>query len=104
LRLHAAVQLLLRKVGDISAGYRVKVFVRDIKRLDVLQNLGLGPADLFVAFLDIPVDGIAQGRCLLAFRLSFERIKGTGSRRTFLAVFDPNGSGRSALECLTFSK
>ena len=81
------------KFDDVRAGYRVTVFVRDIKRLDDLQNLGLGPANLFVAFLDIPVDGIAQGRYLLAFRLSFECIKGTGSRQTLLAVFNPRHSG-----------
>jgi len=93
LRLDAAVQLFLRKFDDVGAGYRVTVLVRDIKRLDALQNLGLGPTDLFVAFLDIPVDGIGQGRCLLAFRLSFERIKGTGSRKAFFAVFNPRRSG-----------
>lgn len=74
LRLNAANELFLRKFDDVSAGYHVTVFVRDIKRLDALQNLGLGPTSLFVAFLDIPVDGIGQSRCLLAFRLSFERI------------------------------
>lgn len=88
--LNAAIELFLRKFDDVSAGYRVTVFVRDIKRLDALQNLGLGPADLFVALLDIPIDGIAQGRCLLAFRLSFELIKGTGSCKTFFAIFDPS--------------
>lgn len=93
LRLNAAIELFLRKFDDVSAGYRVTVFGRDIKRLDALQNLGLGPADLFVAFLDIPVDGIAQGRCLLSFRLSFERIKGTGSYQTFFAVLNPRRSG-----------
>ena len=62
LRLDAAVQLLLRKFDDVGAGYRVTVLVRDTKRLDAFQNLGLGPTDMFVAFLDIPVDGIGQGR------------------------------------------
>ncbi len=93
LRLNTAIELFLRKFDDVSAGYRVTVFVRDIKRLDALQNLGLGPANLLVALLDIPVDGIAQGRCLLAFRLRFERIKGTGSRQTFFAVFNLHYSG-----------
>ena len=53
LRLDAAVQLLLRKFDDVGAGYRVTMLVRDIKRLDALQNLGFGPTDLFVAFLGV---------------------------------------------------
>jgi hypothetical protein len=34
-----------------------------------------------LAFADIPIDGIGQGGCLLAFRLSFESIKGAGRAR-----------------------
>ncbi|WVX48276.1 hypothetical protein ROLI_013560 [Roseobacter fucihabitans] len=75
--------------GTRHGAYGGHYLVRDIKRLDALQNLGLGPADLFVAFLDIPIDGIGQGRCLLTFRSSFELIKGTGSCKTFFAIFDP---------------
>jgi hypothetical protein len=78
--------------------------IRDIKRLDALQNLSFGPTDLFVAFADIPLDGIGQGRCLLAFRLSFERVKRAGSRKSFLAVLNPGCCCRSALESLALTE